>query len=36
LNALFFEVMGAYGDVVASGTYSIDKKALVGWVPVKE
>ena len=31
---LFVEVMGDDGDVVARGTYNIDKKELIGWVPV--
>lgn len=31
---LFVEVMGDDGDVVARGTYNIDKKEIIGWVPV--
>ena len=33
---LFVEAMGNDGDVVARGTYNIDKKELIGWVPVSE
>ena len=34
LKALFFEVLDNGGDVVARGTYNIDKTQLTGWAPV--